>query len=86
MRRASACIDANGGGRRTIMIWFKRHRSLLKGERSVGRQRLRLTATMPVSFAGYVNRPKVLPLPLDDKPYGPRNRVRNQFTVFILRG
>ena len=44
-----------------------------------------VTVMMPVWSDGYVNRLKVLPLPLDAKRYGPRDRSRNQLAIFVVR-
>ena len=43
-----------------------------------------VAVTMPVSSVGYVNRLKVLSLPLDAKRYGPRNHSRNHLAIFIV--
>jgi hypothetical protein len=42
-----------------------------------------LAVTKPVSFSGYVLRPKNKTLPLDECRYGPRNR--NRQTIFTRR-
>jgi len=39
---------------------------------------------MPVSSVVYVNRLKVLPLPLNAKRYGLRKPSRNQLIIFIV--
>ena len=43
-----------------------------------------VTATMPVSSFGYVNRLKRLPLPFDAKRYGPPHPYRHLLTIFMF--
>jgi len=39
---------------------------------------------MPVSFIGYMNRLKFLPLPFDAKRYRPPNPYRHLLTIFMV--
>jgi hypothetical protein len=44
-----------------------------------------VTAKMPVSSFGYVNRLKTVPFPLNAKRYGLRNPNRDLLAIFMVR-